>query len=340
MTVINHEDGDFFLSAEITQRLRTILANGLVAFNSDVKEVLDDLGLSIPLSTASRAFSRECTERIRRDHAERYLHWLSNQSGISQESLEKWIQHDRTDDIRILRLAASEIFPHTAAGLAAFSQRADRLVNAAKDCWALVETATASFLPRPVRQVLSKAQTAGFATPLRAFRTEDDFARKRFAGVHDRHTRRQTVAHCVLSRVGVDATMKSFRLDEQRDALVETLLDRVEIGYTKVGFVDDRPGWPGSGLRPVFADFDIRAVVDSTFSIRRNRRSLQRYIFDARESHAQAAVVAEDSSIIHQAMSAAAFDFSELEEWLLGWASEDCWRKRRKKLDESWPDDI
>jgi hypothetical protein len=180
-------------------------------------------------------------------------------------------------------------------------------------------------------------QTAELSASFTAFRTESDFARKRYSGVQARHERRRAVSTCILSWVGLDVVMRNFRFDHQRDLLVETLLDRTEIRYIKLGYIDDRPGHRGSALRATFAEFDIRSVIDSTVSIRRDRTSLRRSLFDAKDSMAQAAIVAEDACILKQALRVAVLDFTLLSRWLLGYASDDCWRKRKMTHDESWP---
>lgn len=323
-----------FLSPEASNRLRTLMRNACDAYGYGVRELLEELGLvnELPLSTVSKAFQETTTSRIHKTHVASYVKWVAQHAKIDPTAIVQWIHSGQTTAPVLHTLSAQKVYTHTAAGLAEWNARLTALQAVTKKCWLLTESPSPSMIPEEVNQALCRLHT----TTSQSFRVESNFAKKRLSQIGTRQEANVFRPWQILSRRGVENVFERLKDPDHRDHLVETLLYRQDCELVFLGYIDDRPGRSGHALHQAFKQFDMRAIFDEGISVRRERDGLRRYLYDAAQSPEQAAVVAEDQTLLHEAMRVAIFDVALIKRWLIPFTSADSWMRRRMDHDDAW----
>ena len=237
-------------------------------------------------------------------------------------------------------MTARRVFTHTAPQLANYANEVKTIKARATECWLLTDIPSASLLPEPVMQRVFRWKTGAMPQPFHDFRIELDFGRRRWHKFQENAGHGLSACGVILTLSGMDDLLKRDGACSlpacEKDILVETLLDRMEVYNVQIGLLDDRAEKVAKMIRPFLDRFDMLAVFDHDASIRRLRNQSERILYVASDSVSQAAIVKADIDCIEFARRRATLDPDTVREWLLEHASDDSWRKIRQRMDSTF----
>jgi hypothetical protein len=254
--------------------------------------------------------------------------------------LNDYILDGKTKNAAIQEMTARRVFTHTAPQLASYANEVKTIKAVASECWLIADVPSASLLPEPVMQRVFRWKTETMQQPFHDFRIELDFGRRRWGQFQESAGHGLSACGVILTLSGMDQLLRPNGAcslpPHEKDIFVETLLDRMEVYNVQIGLLNDRSEKVANTIRPFLDRFDMLAVFNQGTSIRRLRNQSERLLYVAADSVSQAAIVKADIDRIEFARGRATLDPDTVREWLLEHASDDSWRKIRRRMDSKF----
>jgi hypothetical protein len=325
------------LGKDPSRRLRTLLRNAC-AFAGIATEQLKAVGAfpqDAPRSTIARYLSDEVDQQFSPRFASPCVDWLANFMSCSSAEITHFLASGEATSVALCELACRHIYSHTAAQMSEFDEMLRHAEGKATRCWMLRDLPPAIFLPESVMQRVYRWMTRLSTQPFSDFRIELDHGRASRRRFQRQGGHRFAEFSIILTRTCLEqliGTSHASLLDQdERDLFIETILDRMEIHGVRVGLLDDRAGRPGAWTRPFTSRFDAVIGFDRSVLVRRSTKDAHRLVYDASGSPAQADIVQSDVELFAAAERHADFDQESVAEWLLERASDDSWRKLKRR---------